>query len=406
MLNVLIINGGRGAASIIPELIKKEDLFVTSVVNAYDDGKSTGEIRRFFQMLGPSDIRKVQELMLPIQSENYKNNIELFQYRFPSKCNRKEAIFKIKKFVYQKEDTLLGIKFKSEKIKSTIRLFLKHFLENLNSIENLNKIHFNFSDCSIMNCIYAGAYIYCKRDLQQATLIVGQLFKLKGLVLATNNENKQLVALRENGDMLYSEAEIVELRSNVKIERIFLLDKPLDKNNFEKLTINEKRFYLNSHHCNVPISSSVVDAISQSNIIIYSAGTQHSSLYPSYLSTGLAQKISENKNSLKVFITNIGADYETPRYKASDYILGAYRYLCLSDRRNYPIKELFDINLINDSDLKKDESYVKFDEKNFTDIPVEIFKNNFEDPKFSGKHNGKKIVEEILKLYSNKFLLN
>ena len=59
MLNVLLINGGRGAAQIIPKFLEKEDLFITSVVNAYDDGKSTGEIRKFFKMLGPSDIRKV-----------------------------------------------------------------------------------------------------------------------------------------------------------------------------------------------------------------------------------------------------------------------------------------------------------------------------------------------------------
>ena len=45
MLSVLVINGGRGAASIIPNLLEHEDLLITSVVNAYDDGKSTGEIR-------------------------------------------------------------------------------------------------------------------------------------------------------------------------------------------------------------------------------------------------------------------------------------------------------------------------------------------------------------------------
>ena len=47
-------------------------VFITSVVNAYDDGKSTGEIRKFFGMLGPSDIRKVQELMLPITSKYFR----------------------------------------------------------------------------------------------------------------------------------------------------------------------------------------------------------------------------------------------------------------------------------------------------------------------------------------------
>ena len=121
------------------------------------------------------------------------------------------------------------MRFSSEKVKTSIRFFLKTFLKVLLSIENLNNEEFNFSDCSIMNCIFAGAYIHFNRDFQKTTLILGQLFKLKGIVLPTNNENKKLVALRENGEMLYSEAEIVELRSNVRIERIFLLDNPPEK---------------------------------------------------------------------------------------------------------------------------------------------------------------------------------
>ena len=56
MLKIVIINGGRGASTIIP-LYCLEDKSITPS-NAYDDGKSTGEIRKFFNMLGPSDIRK------------------------------------------------------------------------------------------------------------------------------------------------------------------------------------------------------------------------------------------------------------------------------------------------------------------------------------------------------------
>ena len=52
-------------------------------------------------------------------------------------------------------------------------------------------------------------------------------------------------------------AEIVELRSNVRIERIYLLDEPLNKIAFEKLSATEKRYYLNQHNCHVPISQSV-----------------------------------------------------------------------------------------------------------------------------------------------------
>ena len=61
MLNITVINGGRGASRLIPKLLDKPYINLTSIVNAYDDGKSTGEIRKFFGMLGPSDIRKVQQ---------------------------------------------------------------------------------------------------------------------------------------------------------------------------------------------------------------------------------------------------------------------------------------------------------------------------------------------------------
>jgi 2-phospho-L-lactate transferase/gluconeogenesis factor (CofD/UPF0052 family) len=108
MLNVVILNGGRGASTIIPALISRQRIQVTSVVNAYDDGKSTGAIRRFFEMLGPSDIRKVQELMLPKDDPDYDNNLALFQYRFPLDCVRDDALDQLKLFANGKSTELVG----------------------------------------------------------------------------------------------------------------------------------------------------------------------------------------------------------------------------------------------------------------------------------------------------------
>ena len=44
-MNITLFNGGRGASTIIKSLKKYKNLKISSVVNAYDDGKSTGEIR-------------------------------------------------------------------------------------------------------------------------------------------------------------------------------------------------------------------------------------------------------------------------------------------------------------------------------------------------------------------------
>ena len=406
MLKVVILNGGRGASTIIPSLISRQRIQVTSVVNAYDDGKSTGVIRRFFGMLGPSDIRKVQELMLPMDDPDYDNNLALFQYRFPLDCVRDDVLDQLKLFVNGKSTDLVGINLMNTRVRDKLKSFLVEFLAGLYSIEKVRQEQFDFTDCSIMNCLYAGVFLASNRNIEQATRVIDQLFQLSGTVLPTSIEDKKLVAQRENGEILYTESEIVELRSNVRVERIYLLDKNLEKSNFETLDNNEQRFYLERHHCYVGVSAGVRLALQQADIIIYSAGTQHSSLYPTYMSVGLAQSISDNHAALKVFITNIGADYETPSYKASDYILGAHRYLNLSDERSYSMEELFDAIFINQSCFKDDETYVEYDEEGFHDISVQTLIDVFESKDRPGKHDGTKVVQTILALFEDKSLHN
>ena len=402
MLNVVILNGGRGASTIIPALISRQRLHVTSIVNAYDDGKSTGAIRRFFGMLGPSDIRKVQELMLPKDDPEHENYVTLFQYRFPLDCNREDVLEQLKLFLDSESVELVGIHLNNIRVREKLKYFLAEFLAGLNTIEKARQEPFDFADCSIMNCLYAGAFLASNRNIEQATISIDRLFQLRGKVLPTSIEDKKLVAQRENGEILYSEAEIVELRSNVRVERIYLLDQSLDKSMFEILDHNEKRSYLERHHCYVGVSPGVRRALQQADIIIYAAGTQHSSLYPTYMSAGLAESISDNHSALKVFITNIGADYETPSYKASDYILGAHRYLNLSDERNYSMEELFDVIFINQSHFKDDETYVEYDEEGFHDISIQRLIDVFESEDNPGKHNGTKVVKTILDLYEDK----
>lgn len=403
MLNVVIFNGGRGAGVLIQALLNQQGINLTSVVNAYDDGKSTGEIRRFFGMLGPSDIRKVQELMLRTDDDDYLTSKWLFSYRFPVDIQHDEALSLLKPFAFGETNSLMEHTFKNDRLFNSIRACLAEFIKGLNSIETLENRAFDFSDCSIMNCLYAGAFLLFERNIEKATLFFDRLFKLKGTVLPTNNEDKQLVALRENGEILYTEADIVELRSNVKIERIYLLDKLLNPTQFEKLSVVAKRYYLERHHSFVPVSNAVKLAIKQADIVIYSAGTQHSSLYPTYIAAGLAEAIADNSAALKVLLTNIGADYETPSYKASDYIKGAFRYLNMSDSRPYQWSELFDIALVNHVESQKfRENDVVCDFENLKSLPIKIVFDNFEDGKAFGKHNGEKVVTRILSLYDEK----
>lgn len=405
MLNVVVLNGGRGAATLIPALLDRQGLQVTSVVNAYDDGKSTGDIRSFFGMLGPSDIRKVQQLMLPRDDPNYDSHFALFTHRYPLNCEREAVLEDFRSFVDGDCSSLAGIPLNNLSVISTLRLFCQHFLDALRLIEQVQGRAFGFADCSLMNCLYAGAFVAFNRNLEEATKAIDRLFRLRGIVLPTSNENLYLAALRENGETLYSEAEIVELRSNVRIERVFLLDHRLERDRFEQLSTPDKRAYLEQHHCPVSVSPGVTLALKQADIIIYSAGTQHSSLYPTYMAGGLASTIADNYTAYKVFVTNIGADYETPSYKASDYLRGAYRYLAISSERPRGLDELVNTVLVNQSHRKADDTYVVSDPEGFAALPVRLFVGDYESLESPGKHDGNKLIDAILNLYENSSLM-
>src|SRR5690606_7021195 len=122
---------------------------------------------------------------------------------------------------------------------------------------------------SLMNCLYAGAHLALGRDFEAVTVTIDRLFRLRGTALPNSTENRHLAAIREDGEVLYSEAEIVELRSNVLIDRVYLMERPLRRGMLDELSSRERRRYLERHHTPVRVSEGVRRALAQADIIIY-----------------------------------------------------------------------------------------------------------------------------------------
>ena len=58
-LRVVLFSGGRGSGALTSALVATPGVNLTIAINGYDDGASTGEVRRFLgDALGPSDFRK------------------------------------------------------------------------------------------------------------------------------------------------------------------------------------------------------------------------------------------------------------------------------------------------------------------------------------------------------------
>ena len=385
-MKILLINGGRGAHQIIPYLIKNKKLEITSIVNAYDDGKSTGEIRKYFNILGPSDIRKVQQLFLDKNNKDYKFLNNIFNFRFNSGIKRNDALNQLKSKIFTSYD--LNIDFNIIKNK-----YLKKYIYFLDiSINHLSKkkcLDFNFSDCSLMNLIYSGAIYEYNHKISEATNFFNTFLPVLGKTIVNSNDIRFLAAIRENCEVIENEETIVNFRSNVRISNLYLFKK---KSEIKKLITNHKLV--------IPQPELSIEAkkyINTSNVIIFCPGTQHSSLYPTYMTNNFSKLIVKNKNAKKIFIKNIREDYETPSFTASDYINYAFKYLNINNKKKYNFEQLFDYNLINLPNKIK-RSFVTIDYFNLEKIKVKTIIKNFSKNNDPGKHNGKKIHDEILKL--------
>lgn len=407
MLQVAVFSGGRGSNSIVKELLKDESIQLSLIVNAYDDGKSTGEIRKFFNMLGPSDIRKNQENLMPASFPYHEVWSEIFSFRFPKDAEHASCMEALDDYVAGRSDEIEGIRIGNGDIGKLIRRLLKQFVVSVRTYEKIIGRPFNFSDCALSNCLYAGAYEITGKSFNETIKLFNILLHTQGDVIPTNLENKKLVAIRENGKICYNEAEIVELRSSDRIKDIFLLDDYLDPELIESqfTTIEQKHDYLKRIESYVQGTPEAIMALECADIIIYAAGTQHSSLYPSYMTLGITEAIYANKEALKVFVCNIGEDYETPDYAASEFLTSAYKYLTKNTKLKMEMGDLIDAALVNTarSALKDDFRYVENDIETLEMLPIDIVYGNYESHDELGKHDAERTVEAIREMYYRRF---
>src|SRR3954447_4603336 len=92
-LSVVAFSGGRGSAVLSRELITHPNISLTLAINGYDDGMSTGEVRRFLgDALGPSDFRKNASHLARALRTCGDAGIELLDRRLPAPCTREQAL--------------------------------------------------------------------------------------------------------------------------------------------------------------------------------------------------------------------------------------------------------------------------------------------------------------------------
>ena len=87
-----MFSGGRGTQSLAKAFVAHPQINLYLLLNAYDDGLSTGRLRKFIPgFLGPSDFRKNISCLIPDLDETGNSLKRLLEYRFPDNLESKYA---------------------------------------------------------------------------------------------------------------------------------------------------------------------------------------------------------------------------------------------------------------------------------------------------------------------------
>jgi 2-phospho-L-lactate transferase/gluconeogenesis factor (CofD/UPF0052 family) len=170
---------------------------------------------------------------------------------------------------------------------------------------------FSLPGVALANVFFAGLYLRYA-DFNRAVSAFVDYFGIRNRVLnLTDGKDMKLVGLTGGHRLLPNEAAICTLPAYERIRDIFLTHEYLSARDSQELTrlgAGEQWRELNARSRLPRMNQEVRDAIASADAIVYWAGTQHSSLYPSYLTDGLAEAIAASKANKKILLTNILKD--------------------------------------------------------------------------------------------------
>ena len=406
-LSVVVFSGGRGSSVLSRDLIARRDVSLTLAINGYDDGLSTGEVRRFLgDSLGPSDFRKNASHLATTLKTCAPALVDLLNARLPRDCSPEQALTILRQIqsadtTTRDDDISPNIARLASAQSPAVRSALAERFAAFEREWQASGKPFDFADCSLGNLVFAGGFLRCGRRFNPAVDDYCSLLGLPaGLIEnVSDGTNAFLVALDVGEHLLASEADIVDANRRNRIKDIYIVDRPLSAEERSEIASQPPAQlieWLTARSVAIPVNPRLLEKIAAADLIVYSPGTQHSSLFPSYLTRGLSRAIARNLSALKLLITNIQSDAEIVDTTAVEIIDKAAYYLQEKGQHTVPIPCLITHYLINDPRrTPEDTPYVPLGRLDSLEDPRLIRIGNYEDG-VTGQHDPAKVLKPYL----------
>lgn len=388
----MLFSGGRGSGVLTRQLVTNPSIRLTIAINGYDDGASTGEVRRFLgDSLGPSDFRKNASRLATELKTASRALVELLDYRLPAQTTAVHARGILASPLAAGSPTGAVGDIPPD-ARTAVSSALARFVAEMDATGR----PFDFDDCSLGNLVFAGIYLDARRSFNVAVDRYAALLGLpEGLIEnVTAGENAWLVGLDENGRLLATEEQIVDQAKPNRIRDICLVDRPLCAE--DAADAARLQAMLEERAARVSLNPRLAPKIAAADLIIYAPGTQHSSLFPSYLTPGLNAAIAGNLAAIKLLITNIQSDAEITGSNAVDLIGRAVYYLKERGRLATPTPCLITHYLVNEpGHAEAATPYVPLGPLDAMEDPRLVRIGNYEEG-VSGRHDAARVLAPFL----------
>ena len=396
MTHVVVFAGGRGATTILTSLARTRNVQLTVVVNAYDAGLSTGRVRRAIPgLLGPSDVRKTAGTLVgAVGTDDERALASLLELRLPScyeggttREHAAEAQFSaiLDGHLTELEGALLPlVKHLSLERWSTLRQHLTSFQKFLASTDEL----FDYDDLAIGNVVLAGMFVASdfNRSVESYQDFVG--LREQRILNVTQGEDLWLAA-RAGDYVCPDEGTLVTEVPPAPISDLYLLPRVAQHALFggmkEWHASARAAAALEGAEVLPQLNPLVAEAIGDADVIVYGPGTQHSSLFPTYLTIGLGEAIRDNLAAEKVFVANITRDRDQDPAENVTDTLEKFHYF-MSRREQIELRggDLITSVLADPEDAERLRNL---------DASIRTRSAVWSDP--NGRHSGSAVKEEI-----------
>lgn len=386
-VRVVLFSGGRGSGALTRQLVSNPGVHLTIVINGYDDGASTGEVRRFLgDSLGPSDFRKNASRVARELKTSAPELIDLLDRRLPADAGASDV------------DALIDGAARDGGVEVAARL--SRFRQEAAAVSR----PFDYRDCAIGNLVFAGSFLLSGRNFNRAVDDYTALLGLPERLIenVTDGADAHLVAIAVDGRFLPTEESIVAVESSAAIEEIFLVAPPLREEEERACADPVRRREILDARSVIPrLNPRLREPIAEADLIVYAPGTQHSSLFPSYLTDELAELVAGNLRAIKLLVTNIEPDAEITGSTAVDLVDRALYYLRRKDSVRLPTPALITHYLLNDPGQRElERPYVPLGQLDTIEDPRLVRIGNYEDG-ITGRHDAARVlapfIESVLK---------